>query len=276
MDCSTPGLPVHHQYPELTQTHVHWVSDAIQPSHPLSSPSPPTFNLFQHQGLFQWVSSSHQVAKELGFQLQHQSFQWICRTRFLYSGLVGIPHQDTPMRFSFLNTWETSDCKRPGTSGSGGVKKTKTMGAIWTQSSGRPSLSVLRARLPSLLTRSSSGAEGTGRALSSDSIWDLPSLFSLQPEALSFRNKGKQVQKLPGRGFLFWVKRKDLLKPILGASPARLTTHRAVPQEPGSLAGKEPPIWSECLLLRMNVQSRGTRHLRKGSQMKASKRTQPK
>ena len=77
MDCSTPGLPVHHQLPVFTQTHVHWVGDAIQPSHPLSSPSPPTFNLSQHQGLFKWVSSSHQVAKVLEFQLQHQSFQWI-------------------------------------------------------------------------------------------------------------------------------------------------------------------------------------------------------
>ena len=80
MDCSTPGLPVHHQLLEFTQTHVHRVSDAIQPSHPLSSPSPPTFNLSQHQGLFQWVSSSHQVAKVLEFQLQHQSCQWIFRT----------------------------------------------------------------------------------------------------------------------------------------------------------------------------------------------------
>ena len=83
MDCSTPGLPVHHQLPEFTQTHVHWVSDAIQPSHPLSSPSPPALNLSQHQGLFQWVSSSHQVAKVLEFQLQHQFFQWIFRTDFL-------------------------------------------------------------------------------------------------------------------------------------------------------------------------------------------------
>ena len=66
MDCSTPGLPVHHQLPKLAQTHVHWVSDAIQPSHPLSSPSSPVFNLSQHQGLFQWVSSSHQVAKSIG------------------------------------------------------------------------------------------------------------------------------------------------------------------------------------------------------------------
>ena len=69
MDCSTPGLPVYHQLPELTQTHVHSVSDAIQPSHPLSSPSPPTFNLSQHQGLLKCVSSSHQVAKVLEFQL---------------------------------------------------------------------------------------------------------------------------------------------------------------------------------------------------------------
>ena len=83
MDCSTPGLPVHHQLLEFTQTHVHWVGDAIQPSHPLSSPSPPTFNLYQYQGLFKWVSSSHQVAKVLGFQLQHQCFQWIFKTDFL-------------------------------------------------------------------------------------------------------------------------------------------------------------------------------------------------
>ena len=90
-DCSMPGLPVHHQLPELTQNHVHWVSDAIQPSHPLSSPSLPAFNLSQHQGLFQWVSSLHQVAKVLEFQLQHQSFQWIFRTDFLQDGLVGSP-----------------------------------------------------------------------------------------------------------------------------------------------------------------------------------------
>ena len=76
-------LPSPSPTPELTQTHVHWVGDAIQPSHPLSLPSPPTFNLSQHQGLFQWVSSSHQVAKVLQLQLQHQSFQWIFRTYFL-------------------------------------------------------------------------------------------------------------------------------------------------------------------------------------------------
>ena len=72
---STPGLPVHHQLPEFTQTKVHWVSDATQPSPSLSSPSPCALNLSQHQGLFKWVSSSHQVAKVLGFQLQHQPFQ---------------------------------------------------------------------------------------------------------------------------------------------------------------------------------------------------------
>ena len=82
MDCSTPGFPVHHQLPEFTRTHVHWVSDAIQPSHPLSSPSAPTFNLSQHQGLCKWVSSLHEVAKGLEFQLQHQSFQWKFRTDF--------------------------------------------------------------------------------------------------------------------------------------------------------------------------------------------------
>ena len=74
VNCSMPGLPVHHQLSEFTQTHVHWVSDAIQPSHPLSSPSPPAFNLSQHQCLFQWVSSLHQVANVLEFKLQHQSF----------------------------------------------------------------------------------------------------------------------------------------------------------------------------------------------------------
>ena len=75
---------------EFTQTHVHWVGDAIQSSHPLSSPSP-AFSLSQHQSHFQWVNSSRQVAKVLEFQLQHQSFQWIFRTDFLLDGLVGSP-----------------------------------------------------------------------------------------------------------------------------------------------------------------------------------------
>ena len=74
---------LHHQLPESTQTHVHWVGDAIQPSHPLSSPSPPALNLSQHHGIFQSIRSSHQVAKVLEFQLQHQSFQWTPRTDFL-------------------------------------------------------------------------------------------------------------------------------------------------------------------------------------------------
>ena len=91
MDCSMPGLPVHHELPEFTPTHVHWVNDVIQPSHPLLSPSATAFKLFQYQGPFQWVSSSHQVAKVLEFLLQHHSFQWIFRTDFLWDGLVGSP-----------------------------------------------------------------------------------------------------------------------------------------------------------------------------------------
>ena len=76
-------LPVHHQLLEFTQTHIHWVSDAIQSSHSLSSPSPPALNLSQHQGLFKWVSSLHQMAKVLEFQRQHQSFRWTPRTNLL-------------------------------------------------------------------------------------------------------------------------------------------------------------------------------------------------
>ena len=91
MNRSTPGLPVHHRLPEFTQTHVHRVSDAIQPSHPPLSPSPPAPNPSQHQSLFQWVSSSHEVAKVLEFQLHHQSLQRIPRTDLLQNGLVGSP-----------------------------------------------------------------------------------------------------------------------------------------------------------------------------------------
>ena len=91
MNSSTSDFPVHHQLPELTQIRVHWVSDAIQPSHPLSSPSPPAFNLSQHQSLFYWVTSSHQVPKVLEFQLQYQCFQWIFRIDSLLDGLVGSP-----------------------------------------------------------------------------------------------------------------------------------------------------------------------------------------
>ena len=91
MNRSTPGLPIHHQLPEFTQTHIHRVSDAIQPSHPRSSPSPPAPSPSQHQSLFQWVSSSHEVAKVLEFQLQHHSFQRTHRTDLLQDGLVGSP-----------------------------------------------------------------------------------------------------------------------------------------------------------------------------------------
>ena len=81
MNHSTPGLPVHHRLPEFTQTHVHWVGDAIQPSHPLSSPSLPAFNLSQHQGLFQWVNSLHQVTK-------YWSFSFSISPSNEYSGLI--------------------------------------------------------------------------------------------------------------------------------------------------------------------------------------------
>ena len=89
MNHSTPGLPVHHQLPGFTQAHVHWVCDATQPSHALSSPYPPALNLSQHQGLFKWVSSSHQVAKVLEFQLQNQPFQWIPRQDWSLLGWTG-------------------------------------------------------------------------------------------------------------------------------------------------------------------------------------------
>ena len=91
MDCSTPGFPGHHQLVELAQTQIHRIGDAIPTSHPLSSPSPPAFSLSQHQGLLQWVSSSHKVAKVLQLQFQHQSFQSIFRFDFLWDWLVWSP-----------------------------------------------------------------------------------------------------------------------------------------------------------------------------------------
>ena len=91
MNRSTPGLPVHHQLPEFTETHIHRVNDAIQPSHPLLSPSPLAPNPSQHQSLFQRVNSSHEVAKILEFQLQHHSFQRNPRADLLQNGLVGSP-----------------------------------------------------------------------------------------------------------------------------------------------------------------------------------------
>ena len=90
-NCSMPGFRVLHYLPEFALTHVHWVSDAILPPHPLSSLSPLSLNLSQHQGLFQWVRSSLQVAKVLEFQLQHQSFQGIFRIDFLWDWLVWSP-----------------------------------------------------------------------------------------------------------------------------------------------------------------------------------------
>ena len=86
IDCSTPGFPVPQHLP-AAQIHVHWIGDAVQPSHSLSS-STSTFNFPQHQGLFQWFGSSHQVAKVLELQLQPQSFQWIFRVDFLLTGLI--------------------------------------------------------------------------------------------------------------------------------------------------------------------------------------------
>ena len=91
MNHSTTGLPVHHQLPEVTQTHVHRVSDAIQPSLPLSSPYPPDPNASQHQNLFYWVNCSHEVAKVVEFQLQHHSLQRNPRAGLLQNGLVGSP-----------------------------------------------------------------------------------------------------------------------------------------------------------------------------------------
>ena len=91
MNCSMPGLPVHHHLPEFTQTHVYWVGDAIQPSHPLSSPSLLAPNLFQHQSLFQWVNSLHEVAKVLEFQLEYHSLQRTPRADLLQNGLIGSP-----------------------------------------------------------------------------------------------------------------------------------------------------------------------------------------
>ena len=118
MSCSTPGLPVHHQHPEFTQTHVHRVSDAIQPSHPLPSPSPPAPNPSQHQSLFQWVNSSHEVAKVLEFQLQHHSFQRNPRADVLQNGLVGSPcsprdsQESSPTpQFKSINTLAQGNAK---------------------------------------------------------------------------------------------------------------------------------------------------------------------
>ena len=104
MDCSMPGLPVHHQLPEFTQTHVHWVGDAIQPSHPLSSPSPSAFNLSHYQGVFQWVGSLHQVAKVLELQPPLDSPNFLS---YFYPLPIFSPldvHNIFPFTPTFLNT----------------------------------------------------------------------------------------------------------------------------------------------------------------------------
>ena len=106
---STPDFLVPHYLPEFPQTHVQGVSGAIRPSHPLSSPSPPTFNLSQHPNLFKWASSLHQVAKVLEFQPQHQSFQWIFRTDFLLVltdliSLLSVFYNTTVQKFKFFST----------------------------------------------------------------------------------------------------------------------------------------------------------------------------
>ena len=124
MNHSMPGLPVHHQLPESTQTHVHWVGDAIQPSHPLSSPSPPAFNLSQHQGLFKWISSLHQVAEVLEFELQRQSLSFSISPSSEYSGMISfrmywldllelqgtlkVFSNTTVQRHQFFSTWLSS------------------------------------------------------------------------------------------------------------------------------------------------------------------------
>ena len=113
MNRSTPGLPVRHQPPESTQTHVHRVSNAIQPSHLLLSPSPPAPSPSQHQSLFQWVNSLHKVAKVLEFRLQHHSFQRNPRAD-LQNGLVGSPcsprdsQESSPLLFKQLLMWKYS------------------------------------------------------------------------------------------------------------------------------------------------------------------------
>ena len=120
MNCSMPGLAVYHQLREFTQTHVHRVGDAIQPSNPLSSPFPPAPSPSQHQGLFHRVNSSHEVAKVLEFQLYHQSFQRDPRTDLLQNGLVGSPcsprnsQESSPTpQFNSINSWALSFLHSP-------------------------------------------------------------------------------------------------------------------------------------------------------------------
>ena len=106
MNYSTPGFPILHYLPEFAQTHVHWVDDTIQPSHPLLPASPPALSLSQYQGPFKWVSSLHQVAKVLEFQLQHQSFQWIFRTDLGLTDSISLPSKGLSRVFSCTAIWK--------------------------------------------------------------------------------------------------------------------------------------------------------------------------
>ena len=109
MNCSTPGLPVHHKLPEFTQTHVHWVSDAIQPSHPIPSPSPPALNPSQNQGLFQWINYLQEVVKVLEFQFQFQlqlqdwsPLGWTGWISMQSKGLSRVFYNTTVQKYQFL------------------------------------------------------------------------------------------------------------------------------------------------------------------------------
>ena len=107
MYCSMPGLPVHHWLPELTQTYVHCIGDAIQPTHSLSSPSSPALNLSQHQSLFKWVSSSHQVTKVLALQIQYPFFQWKLRDDcFRMTDLVSVLSKGLSRVFCSTTVWK--------------------------------------------------------------------------------------------------------------------------------------------------------------------------
>ena len=99
-----PGFPVPHHLPEFAHVHVHWVGDAIQPSHPLPPSSPPALSLSQHQGLFQWVSHSHQGARVLELQLQHQPFQWVVLSDWLWSPCCPRDSQDSSPHLESINS----------------------------------------------------------------------------------------------------------------------------------------------------------------------------
>ena len=104
MDCSMPGYPVLHYFLEFAQTHVPWVGDAIQPSHPLWPPSAPALDLSHHQGFFQWVGSSHQVAKVL--ELEHQSFQWLFKVDLRLTGSISLQSNGLSRVFSNTTVWK--------------------------------------------------------------------------------------------------------------------------------------------------------------------------